>query len=88
VWDVLADDLVVGAGEVFDQGPLPVQGGRVAVGQPVGAGDVHGEQVGAVLRGGDAGGPADHGVTFGAAGQRDTTRSRVSQVPAMWWSAR
>ena len=69
--DVVADDLVVGAAEAFDQGPLPGQGGGVAVGQPVGAGDVHGEQVGAGVAGGDAGGAADQGVAFGAAGQRD-----------------
>ena len=32
---------------------------------------MHGEQVGAGVAGGDAGGPADQGVAFGAAGQRD-----------------
>ena len=39
--------------------------------RPSAAGDVDGEQVGALGAGGDAGGPADQGVALGAAGQRD-----------------
>ena len=49
--DVVADDLVVGAAEGFDEGALPGQGGRVGAGQAVAAGDVHGEQVGAACCG-------------------------------------
>ena len=46
--DVVADDLVVGAAEALHQRPLPGQVGRVGAGQAVAAGDVHGEQVGAL----------------------------------------
>src|SRR5579885_3640133 len=47
--DVVADHLVVRAAEAFDQLPLPGQVGRVRLGgQPVGPGDVHGEQVGSL----------------------------------------
>ena len=69
--DVGADDLVVGAAEALDQGALPGQVGRVAAGQAVAAGDVDGEQVGALGPGGDPGGAADQRVALGAAGQGD-----------------
>src|SRR5207248_9368320 len=53
------DDLVVGAAEALDQDPLPGQVGRVAAGQTVVTRHMHGEQVGALGAGGDAGGPPD-----------------------------
>ena len=71
VWHVVADDLVVGAAEAFHQDPLPGQVGRVAAYQAVAGGDVDGQQVGALGVRGDAGGAADQGVAFRAAGQRD-----------------
>ena len=43
----VADDLVVGPAQALDQLPLGRQVGRACAGQPVGAGDVHGEQVAA-----------------------------------------
>ena len=64
--DVVADDLVVGAAEALHQHPLPGQLRRVGAGQAVAAGDVHGEQVGALGAGGDPGGPADQGVALRA----------------------
>ena len=44
---VVADDLVVGAAEGLDQQSLGGQGRGVGAGEPVGAGDVDGEQVAA-----------------------------------------
>ena len=69
--DVVADDLVVGAAEALDQDALAGQLRRVGAGEAVAAGDVHGQQVGALAAGGDPGGAADQGVALGAAGQRD-----------------
>ena len=62
--DVVADDLVVGAAEALHQHPLPGQVGRVGAGQAVAAGDVDGEQVGALAAGGDPGGAADQRVAL------------------------
>ena len=45
--DVLADDLVVGATELLDQDALRRERSRVGCGEPVLAGDVHGEQLAA-----------------------------------------
>ena len=45
--DVVAEHLVVGAAERLDQPPLGGQGALAGAGQPVGPGDVHGEQVAA-----------------------------------------
>ena len=69
--DVVADDLVVGAAERLHQLPLPGQVGRVGAGEPVGLGDVHGEQVAAGDPGGDPRRPPDQRVALGAAGERD-----------------
>jgi hypothetical protein len=69
--DVVADHLVIGAAEGFGKLPLPGQVGRVRAGQPVGLGDVHGEQVAACGPRGDPGRPPDQRVALGAAGKRD-----------------
>ena len=45
--NVVADDLVVGAAHRLGQPPLGGQRGRIGAGQPVGLGDVHGQQVAA-----------------------------------------
>ena len=71
VGDVVADDRVVAAAERLDQQPLLVQRRDARPGQPVAAGDVHGEQVAAGGAGGDAGGPPDQRVALRAAGERD-----------------
>ncbi len=69
--DVVADDVVVGAAEVFHQRPLAGQRPGVRPGQPVGAGDVHREQVGALAAVGDPDRPADQRVALGPAGEGD-----------------
>ena len=68
---VLADDLVVAAAQRLGQPPLRGQRGRVGPGQPVGPGDVHGQQVPAGGPGGDPGRPPDQRLALGTAGQRD-----------------
>jgi len=60
---------VVRAAEALHQDALAGQQGRVRAGQPVAAGDVHGEEVGALGTGRDAGSPTDEGVTLGASGE-------------------
>ena len=68
--DVVPDDLVIGAAHRFDQPPLAGQGGRIGAGQPVGLGDVHGQQVAAGGPGGDPRGPPDQRLALRAAGER------------------
>ncbi len=81
---VVADDLVVGAAERLDQPPLLGQRGRVRAGQPVGPGDVHGQQVAAGGPGGDPGRRAGSACSpSGPPVSATTTRSRASQVPWM-----
>ena len=68
---VVADDLVVGAAERLDQLPLGGEVGRAGAGEPVGAGDVDGEQVAAGGAGGDPRGAADQRLALGPAGEGD-----------------
>lgn len=65
-----AEHLVVGAAEALHEHPLAGELGRVRAGQAVAAGDVHGEQVGTLAAGGDAGGAADQRLALRAAGKR------------------
>ena len=69
--DIVSDHLVVGAAQRFGQAPLRGERRGAGAGEPVGADDVHGEQVAADRAGGDPGGAADQRLAFRAAGQRD-----------------
>ena len=69
--DVVADDLVVGAAQRFDEGTLPGQMGRARAGEPVRSADVHGEQVTPRHPGGDPGRSADQRVALRPAVQAD-----------------
>ncbi len=67
----VADDLVEGAAQVFDEEPLAGEvAGVVGAGQAVAGGDVDRLELGAGA-GGDAPGAADERVALGAAGQGD-----------------
>ena len=70
VGDIVADHLVVGAAERLGEPALRGQFRRVGAGQPVGPGDMHGEQVAARGAGGDPGRAADQRLTLLAAGER------------------
>ncbi len=69
--DLVADDAVVRAAEVFDEGALGQELLRRGRAESVAARDVHGEHLpaGALLR--EPGGPADQRAPLGAAGQPD-----------------
>ena len=69
--NVVAEDLVVGAAERLHEQSLRGQCALAGAGQPVGAGDVDGEQVAAAGPGGDAGRSADQRLALGSAGERD-----------------
>ena len=69
--DVIADDLVVGAAHVLDQGALSREVGGVGSGEALVVDHVDGEQVGSAGTLGDAGRAADEGVAFGATGEGD-----------------
>ena len=69
--DVVADDRVVAAAERLGQQPLRGKRGDARPGEPVAAGDVHGQQIAAGGAGGDARAPADQRLPLGAAGERD-----------------
>ncbi|GAB3855163.1 hypothetical protein GCM10029963_49380 [Micromonospora andamanensis] len=81
--NVGAENLVVGAAEALRQHPLPGELRGVGAGQPVAAGDMYGEQVGALAAGGDAGRPPDQRLPSGPPVNATTTRSRASQVAEM-----
>src|SRR6185312_5895128 len=63
--DVVADDEVVGAAEVLDEGTLTREGGRVLVGEGVAAGDVDGEDLGVRGPAGDVGGAPQQRLALG-----------------------
>jgi hypothetical protein len=70
--DVSAEDMMVGAAEALHQRALAGQVHRIgASGQAIVAGDMDGEQFGALGAVRDAGGPADQGVALRPTGQRD-----------------
>ena len=69
--DVFAEQLVIGPAERLDQKPLGCEGPLVCSGEPVGSGDVDGEQVTAAGPGGDPCGSADQRLAFGATGECD-----------------
>src|SRR5262245_63763465 len=69
--DVVADDLVIGAAQAFDEYALLGEQGRFSTDQPVAARDMHRQEVGPLGPRGDARGPPDQRLAFRPAGKGD-----------------